>query len=122
MEGPPGTSATLRAVANGRQLATEMDAARADWATRLQGVRRDATAWRLVETLVEHPVTDANTIAERLGISTVAARTAIAQLVDLGILRQANAGLRFRTWLATDVADALDRFAERAGRRTPTRP
>lgn len=117
-----GAYATLRAVANGRQLAQEMDAARADWGARLQGVRRDATAWRLVETLIEHPVTDANTIAQHLGISTVAARTAIAQLVDMGILRQANAGLRFRKWIATDVADALDRFAERAGRRTSTRP
>ncbi|MGB8860134.1 MAG: Fic family protein [Ilumatobacteraceae bacterium] len=117
-----GAHATLRAVTNGRQLAQEMDATRADWATRLRGVRRDATAWRLVETLIEHPVTDANTIAEHLGISTVAARTAIAQLVDVGILRQANAGLRFRKWIATDVADALDRFAERAGRRTSTQP
>lgn len=117
-----GAYATLRAVTNGRQLAQEMNAARTDWAARLQGVRRDATAWRLLDTLIEHPVTDANTIAAHLSISTVAARTAIAQLVDLGIMRQANAGLRFRKWIATDVADALDRFAERAGRRTSTRP
>jgi Fic family protein len=117
-----GAYATLRAVTNGRQLAQEMAAARADWAARLHGVRRDATAWKLVETLIEHPVTDANTIAEHFGVSTVAARTAITQLVDVGILRQANAGLRFRKWIATDVADALDRFAERAGRRTSTRP
>jgi len=117
-----GAHATMRAVNNGRQLAHEMDATRADWAGRLQGVRRDATAWRLVETLVEHPVTDATRIAEQLGISAVAARTAISQLVDVGILRQANAGLRFRKWIATDVADALDRFAERAGRRDATRP
>ena len=76
----------------------------------------------MVETLIEHPVTDANTIAKHLGISTVAARTAIAQLVDVGIMRQANTGLRFRKWIATDVADALDRFAERASRRTSPRP
>ena len=117
-----GVHATLRAVTNGRQLAQEMDAARAEWATRLHGVRRDATAWRLLDTLIEHPVTDAHTIAEFLGISTVAARTAIAQLVDRGIVRQANAGLRFRKWIAPDVAAALDRFAERAGRRTSTLP
>jgi Fic family protein len=117
-----GAYATLRAVTNGRQLAQEVDAARADWVTRLHGVRRDATAWRLVDTLIDHPVTDANTIAGHLGISTVAARNAIAQLVEMGILRQANAGLRFRKWIATDVADALDRFAERAGRRTSSRP
>jgi hypothetical protein len=76
----------------------------------------------LIETLIEHPVTDANTVAEHLSISTVAARTAIAQLVDVEILRQANAGLRFRKWIASDVADALDRFAERAGRRTSIKP
>ena len=117
-----GAFATLRAVANGRQLAAEMEAARNDWAARLEGVRRDATAWRLLGTLIEHPVTDANTVAQHLGISSVAARTAIAQLVELGIMRQANAGLRFRKWIVTDVADALDRFAERAARRTSVRP
>ena len=85
-------------------------------------MRRDATAWRLLDTLIEHPVTDANTVATQLGISTVAARTAIAQLVDLDIMRQANAGLRFRKWIALDVADALDRFAERASRRTSSHP
>ena len=117
-----GAYATMRAVTNGRQLSQEVTAARADWATRLHGVRRDATAWRLLDTLIEHPVTDANTVAKQLGISTVAARTAIAQLVDLDIMRQANAGLRFRKWIALDVADALDRFAERAGRRTSSHP
>jgi hypothetical protein len=76
----------------------------------------------MLGTLIEHPVTDANTVAEHLGISSVAARTAIAQLVDLGITCQANTGLRFRKWIATDVADALDRFAERAERRTSAYP
>lgn len=112
----------MHSCTNGRQLAEEMRATRTDWAARLQGVRRDATAWRLLDTLIEHPVTDATTIAAQLGISTVAPRTAIAQCVDLGIMRQAIAGLRFRKWIATDVADALDRFAERAGRRTSSRP
>lgn len=117
-----GAYATLRAVANGRQLAAEMDVARNDWAARLEGVRRDAAARRLLGTLIEHRVTRANTVAEHLGISSVAARTAIAQLVDLEIMRQANAGLRSRKWIATDVADALDRFAERAERRTSAYP
>lgn len=113
-----GALATLKAIENGRQLASEMDTVRNDWAARLQGVRRDAAAWKLLGTLIEHPVTDANTVAEHLRISTVTARLAIAQLVDLCIMRQASAGLRFRKWIATDVADALDRFAERAGRRS----
>lgn len=38
------------------------------------------------------------------------------------MMRQANARLRFRKWIAIDVADALDRFAERPGRRSPNRP
>lgn len=117
-----GALATLRAVANGRELAQEMSATRANWAERLRGTRRDAAAWRVMATLIEHPVIDANTVAHQLDISTVAARTAIAQLVDAGILRQANAGRRFRKWIAVEVADALDRFAERAGRRTLSSP
>jgi Fic family protein len=117
-----GAVATLRAVSNGRQLVRELGAARTDWADRLRGVRRDAAAWRLLDTLISHPVTDANTVAAQLGISAVAARGAIAQLVEAGVMRQANSGVRFRKWIASDVADALDRFAERAGRRASARP
>ena len=112
-----GAYAALAAIDNGRQLAAETTEAKAGWIDKLAGTRRDAAVWKVVDTLIEHPVTDANTVAERHNISTVAARSAINQLAERGILKQANAGLRFRKWIAPDIATALDHFVQRTGRR-----
>jgi len=112
-----GASAALAAIDNGRQLAAETTEAKAGWIDKLAGTRSDAAVWKIVDTLIEHPVTDANTVAERHNISTVAARGAINQLAELGIVKQADAGLRFRKWIAPDIATALDHFAQRTGRR-----
>ena len=40
------------------------------------------------------------------------------QLVRAAVLTPATAGRRNRIWVATEVTDALDAFAERAGRRS----
>jgi Fic family protein len=112
-----GAAASLRAVQNGRQLAGEMAEAKAEWHIKLGSVRSDSVVWKIVDTLIERPVLDADSVAEQHGVTTTAARTAINRMVEADVLKQANAGLRFRKWIATDVATALDRFAERAGRR-----
>lgn len=113
-----GAYASRRAIENGRQLAQEMDDAKQGWSQKLAGTRRDAVVWKVIETLIEHPVIDADSVVEKTGVSSVAARTGINRLNELGILSQANSGRRFRKWIAVDVSDALDRFAERAGRRS----
>lgn len=113
-----GAVSSLQAVQNGRQLAREITAARAEWNIKLRSVRSDSVVWKIVATLVERPVIDADSIAELHGVTTTAARTAINRLVEADILKQANAGLRFRKWIAVDVAAALDRFADRTGRRS----
>ena len=64
----------------------------------------------------KRPVLDAHSVAEQHGVTPTAARTAINRMAEADVLKQANAGLRFRKWIAVDVATALDRFAERAGR------
>ena len=112
-----GAHASLEAIDNGRQLATEMRDARTVWAERASGVRSDSVAWKVINSLIEHPVVDADSVSSRFNVSAVAARTAINRLAELDILEQASVGLRFRTWIAPDVATALDRFAARSGRR-----
>ena len=109
--------ATFRAVANGRELVAEIAAHQARWRSLLVGIRSDALARRVVDMLVRQPVVDAAAIQAQFAVSFPTATTALKQLSDLGVLQRANAGLRFRKWVAGDIADALDRFAGRAGRR-----
>ena len=52
-----------------------------------------------------------------LGVSQTAARRAIDQATSADILRPANDKKRNRVWLAGEVLNILDEFAERAGRR-----
>lgn len=113
-----GAVASLHAVQNGRQLAREMAEARAEWNIKLRSIRNDSVVWKIVDTLIERPVLDAHSVAEQHGVTPTAARTAINRMAEADVLTQANAGLRFRKWIALDVATALDRFAERAGRRS----
>lgn len=55
---------------------------------------------------------------ERFAVSAPTANSAIAALNEAGILTRANAGLKFRRWIAQDIATALDDFAARSGRRS----
>ena len=54
-----GAVASLHAVQNGRQLAREMAEARAEWNNKLRSVRSDSVVWKIVDTLIERPVLDA---------------------------------------------------------------
>ena len=60
--------ASFAAVGNGRQLIEELRAIRADWDSRIE-VRRGATAWRIADLLLRHPVVNRNLIATELGIA-----------------------------------------------------
>ena len=51
-----GAHASLEAIDNRRQLATEMREARTVWAERAGGVRSDSVAWKVINSLIEHPV------------------------------------------------------------------
>ena len=86
----------------------------ADWPARLAGLRGDAAARRLVEHLVDHPAIDAATAACLSGVSEQAARLALAQLAERGILRDAGVspgrtGRPRRWWVAGELLDRLTR-------------
>lgn len=103
------------AIANGRQLATDLQAAEAKWRELLR-VRSDSGAAKLLTKLLEQPVISSSTAIERLGTTAANAQLAIDKLVEVGILIQLGAGARNRLWQATDVTFALDAFAERIKR------
>ena len=104
------------AIANGRQLASDLQLAEVQWRERLN-VRSDSGAARLAAKLMEQPVISSASAVEMLGTTPANAQLAIDKLVEVGILSQLGSGARNRLWQATDVIFALDEFAERIKRK-----
>ena len=122
-EGNPSTiieliaEATIRAVDNGRTLASGLSSIREAWNDRIT-VRRGAAAHRLADLLVRQPVVDSPLVQRELGVAATNANTAIDHLEEKGILTKVSGNYRNRKWAAPEVLAALDEFAERAGRRS----
>ncbi len=87
----------------------------AEWPDRLEGLRSDAAAHRLVGQVVTHPSLDVATAAGLLDVSPPAARAALEALADAGILRRADLprtggpGRPRRWWVAGELLDLLTR-------------
>lgn len=108
--------ASFRAIANGRDLVDDLHSIRETWNVRVRA-RRDAGAWRIVELLLRHPVVNSSLIASELGIAPQNTYRSLRPLVDSGVVVEFSDRKRNQLWRAPEVLDALDRFAERAGRR-----
>ena len=79
--------------------------------------RRGSIAWTMLPLLVRQPAVTVKYIQEQAGVSHPAVQRGIDHLVAAEILTPASQNRRNRIWVATEVIDALDDFAERAGRR-----
>lgn len=79
--------------------------------------RRGSAALRLTNVLVGQPAVNLSFVQRKMDVSQTAARRAIDHLVLAGILAESTERRRNRVWIARDVVDALDEFADRAGRR-----
>lgn len=110
-------NASFHAVGNGRLLVEDLDAIYQSWAERLSS-RRGSAARRLLPYLINQPAVNVAFVEHVGGVALSAAQRAVEQLEESGILTRSGAGRRNRVWLAPEVIDALDRFAERVGRRT----
>lgn len=110
-------AASLRAVTNARHLVADIDAIVADWRARVKA-RSDSGVWRVLEVIARTPVVDAGLVAVALGIRTQNAYPLLRQLTEHGVLN-AKTEHRFGTvWRNDEILQAIDRFAERAGRRS----
>ena len=91
------------------QLFDGLQRIQASWTTRIAatGRRRHATIWRVADMLLGQPLVTANKVSERLAVSFPAANDAIADLVDLDILRPSNDQRRHRVFQAHEVTNAL---------------
>ena len=110
--------AALHAVDHGGQLADDLVRVQDEWEARLT-LRSDSAAWRLLPHLAAHPVVDARTAAELIGVDDKNVHRHLRGLVAAGVLRSANHHRSGRIlYRAPDVLDALDRYAEGVGRRS----
>lgn len=112
------SNASFYAAREGRILVDDLEAIRSDSASRIRA-RADATVWRLNDLLVSQPVVNTTYVAERLGVSKVAAQAAIDRLVEANALTESTNKVRHRVWQAVEILTRLDEFAariKRAGR------
>lgn len=110
------TRATVRALANGRQLVADLRDIRERW-NGMVTARSDSAVWRVAELLTRRPVVNAALLAQELGIDSTNAHRYLNPLAEAGILTESTNGPRHRVWRSPEVLAALDAFAERAGRR-----
>ena len=110
-------NAALRAVTNGRMLATEILELRAGWGEQITA-RKSSIAWRLADALFAQPVVNADWVSRTLEVSDRGARNAIEALTAAGILEEWSTARRNKAWQAPEVLHAMDDFAARAGRRS----
>ncbi len=110
--------ASFDSVVNGRQLVSGLRAIRAAWSEAITS-RRQATVWRALDVVFQHPVLDNALVQRELDVSVMGADAAITELVEIGALQEITGGRRNRRYAATEILAALDAFAERAGRRSP---
>lgn len=108
--------AAMRAVGNTRELVAELDRIREDWNRRLT-VRRSSNAWRLLDVLLRRPVLTSAAAAAELGVRQPNVYPPLTALVDAGILKSKAEHRLGPFWRSDEVLAAIDRFAERAGRR-----
>jgi Fic family protein len=107
---------SLRAVANSRELVTDIDDIRRDWENRLTA-RRSSNAWALLDVIAQRPVIDSATAAAALGVKQPNVYPPLQTLVDAGILQSKNEHRAGPYWRSDEILGAIDRFAARAGRR-----
>lgn len=107
------STATIEASYYARRIIDHVAAIGHVWlrTLRVLGVRRSNAAVRLVEMLPDHPVVNADSAAEMLGVDTRTARRSLDLLVTAGILVQRSAGKRNRVFEADAITGAFAALA-----------
>ena len=100
-------SACRRAVEDATRFEAQVRALQASWIERAGRPRRDSAARRLIEALPAAPILTTSTAASVIDRSFQAAGQAIDRLVGAGVLAQANAGRRNRTFEAPELIEAF---------------
>jgi Fic family protein len=110
-----------RSASNATSIVGDTKALMADWRARAlatnesgRAVRANATFWRVLEMLPEHPIVSAQLVHERFGITSESARQLLHRFQSLGILagieyRSGTKGRPMQWWAAKELIDVIAR-------------
>lgn len=82
------------AAVQGRELVDDLDEVRVESASKIKA-RSDAAVWRLNDLLLGQPVVNTAYVANRLGVSKVAAQAATTKLEQTGTLTESTKKVRY---------------------------
>lgn len=108
--------AAFRGATEARWLMSEVENVLAAWREQLVS-RQDALARKVLEELPRQPVLSVGAVERRFEASNTAARRALDQLERAGVVREFTNRRRSRLWVAEQITDLLDQFAQNAARR-----
>lgn len=111
------TEAALFAASSGSLLVDDLSAELEASARAMQGLRRQASAWKVLPHLVAHPVINAPFLERHLGFNQVTAQRALAQLVDRGVIKERSGLKRNRVYQHEGILRVLDAYAQQLRRR-----
>ena len=91
-------------------------ALREQWRERTGDVRSDSAAHRIVDLLPQHPVLSAATVADQIGVSERAARSALTALAERGVVEpfapaHSPPGRPRRWWVAPELLAVVARWS-----------
>lgn len=108
------SDSVAKAIANARALAEEINLINVRWGVFFEGVRKDATIWKVINHLNGTPLFTARSLQLATSISTSAMYDAIALLERYEIVIKSGSGERAQ-WRSPELLQALQGFAHRAG-------
>ena len=97
--------AAVLAIANGRQLVTDIRDIRTAW-NGVIAARSDSAVWKVADLLTRRPVVNAVLLAHELGIESTNAHRYLNPLTEAGVLVETTNGPRNRVWRSPDVLAA----------------
>ncbi|MGH2848588.1 MAG: Fic family protein, partial [Thermoleophilaceae bacterium] len=103
--------ATDTAAREAERLAALIDDLQERWLERFpRPPRADAAVHRVIAILPAHPVLDVRVVMNRLAISERASGAALAELEEVGVLKQLTKRIRGRVWECPDLFDVIREF------------
>ncbi|MDQ0613567.1 Fic family protein [Microbacterium sp. W4I4] len=104
------------AASTGSQLVDDLVAELERSRAMMNGLRSDATAWRLLPDLVGQPAVNMRYLTGALGFGEMTALRAVDSLVERGVLVESTGKGRNRVWQHRGILDVLDAYAARIRR------
>lgn len=111
------TDATRYSCVTGRELVDHLSVELDEAKSGLEGVRSQASAWRVIPLLAGQPAINAAYLKEKLGINDASAQRTLETLTQRGILAEKTGKSRNRVWIHQGILNVLDEYAANLKRR-----